>query len=140
MSEIKAIARLFKKHEHLVKYVVIGATAAALDLAIFMFLFNIMEATALQAHSVSVPTSVVFSFFANARHNFGTTDLWMLRMAIFAVVCTIGYAVGYFVIAIAVSSGFGANIGKILSLPMVFLTQYFLNSRITFRKFADHNT
>jgi hypothetical protein len=32
------------------------------------------------------------------------------------------------------SVGLGANLGKIFSLPLVFVLQYLLNSRITFYK------
>lgn len=120
--------------KHLVKYLVIGATASAIDVALFMMLFNVAHTTPLMAHSISVPTSVLFSFTINARHNFYTADHIVLRLISFAVVATIGYAVGYGVIELSRSIGLGANLGKILSLPVVFVLQYFLNSRITFRK------
>lgn len=119
---------------HLVKYFVIGATASTIDVALFMMLFNIADTTPLMAHSISVPTSVLFSFIINARHNFYTADHIVLRLISFAVVATIGYAVGYGVIELSRSIGLGANLGKILSLPVVFALQYLLNSRITFKK------
>lgn len=120
--------------KHLVKYVVIGATASAIDVGLFLILFNVVHTTPLMAHSISVPTSVLFSFFINARHNFHTADHIVLRLISFAVVATIGYAVGYGIIELSSSIGLGANAGKILSLPAVFALQYVLNSRITFRK------
>ena len=123
-----------REHETLVRYFVIGCSASALDVAIFLFLYNVVGTSALIAHSVSVPTAVLFSFFTNARHNFRVDDYMALRLAAFAAVCTVGYAVGYVVIMAAASVGLGANIGKVLSLPLVFATQYLLNSRITFRK------
>ena len=132
----KAANAWLKKHEHLVKYFVIGGSASALDIMIFLFIFNILETTALFAHSISVPTAVVFSFFTNARHNFRRSDYWALRMALFCLVCTIGYAVGYLVIEAVLWAGLSANIGKIFSLPLVFVTQYTLNSRVTFREMA----
>lgn len=140
MSNIDAVApggalgdRL-KKHEHLIKYLLIGGSASALDVIIFMVLYNVVGTTELLAHSVSVPTAVLYSFVINARHNFKTNDHWHLRMALFILACTIGYAVGYLIIEGAVMVGLGANIGKIISLPFVFVTQYVLNSRITFRE------
>jgi putative flippase GtrA len=120
--------------EHLVKYFLIGATASAIDVALFMVLFNVAHTTPLMAHSISVPTSVLFSFTVNARHNFHATDHIVLRLISFAVVAGIGYAVGYGIIELSRSVGLGANLGKILSLPVVFALQYLLNSRITFDK------
>ena len=133
---IKSLGARAKRHEHLIKYFVIGVSASAIDVGIFLLLFNVVETSALVAHSVSVPAGVLFSFTTNARHNFKTNDYWALRMALFCLVCTIGYAVGYMVIQATVTAGFSANIGKILSLPLVFATQYLLNSRITFRKMS----
>jgi dolichol-phosphate mannosyltransferase len=120
--------------ERLVKYFIIGVSASAIDVGLFMVLFNIAHTTPLMAHSISVPTSVLFSFIINARHNFYTADHIVLRLISFAVVATIGYAVGYGMIELCRSVGLGANLGKILSLPLVFILQYLLNSRITFYK------
>ncbi|MES0826906.1 GtrA family protein [Ruegeria sp. SCP11] len=125
---------LMKRHETLVKYFIIGCTASAIDVLLFLILYNAVGTTALVAHSISVPTSVLFSFFVNTRHNFKTNDYLGLRLASFIVVCGIGYVTGYGVIYAAQVVGLDANAGKILSLPVVFVVQYLLNSRITFRK------
>jgi putative flippase GtrA len=77
---------------------------------------------------------VLFSFTVNARHNFHTSDYIMLRLLSFVAVCVIGYLTGLGMIRLNESIGLGANIGKMASLPAVFLIQYTLNSRITFRK------
>ncbi len=98
-----------------------------------MVLFNFAHATPLMAHSISVPTSVLFSFTVNSRHNFYTADHILLRLTSFAIVATIGYAAGYGIIELCRSVGLGANLGK-TPLPVVFALQYLLNSRITFYK------
>ena len=77
---------------------------------------------------------MLFSFIVNARHNFKTSDHMALRLFSFVVVCTIGYLSGFGVIELARQQGMDANIGKIISLPVVFALQYVLNSRITFYK------
>lgn len=125
--------QLFSTHQRLIKYFLIGSTASAIDVILFLILFNLVGTSALVAHSISVPVSVLFSFFTNARHNFKTTDHTALRLLSFVVVCTIGYVAGYAVIAAVVAAGSTENIGKFASLPVVFVIQYVLNSRITFR-------
>ena len=137
---IARLRELAVKHEQLIKYFLIGATASAIDVILFFILFNFVGTSELVAHSISVPTAVVFSFVVNARHNFKTNDYPVLRFISFCVVCIIGYAAGYAVI-VAVQQFFsdpilGGNVGKIASLPVVFIIQYVLNSRITFRKSA----
>jgi dolichol-phosphate mannosyltransferase len=119
---------------HFVKYFIIGVTASSIDVGLFMVLYNVAHTTPLMAHSISVPTSVLFSFTVNARHNFHTADHIVLRLISFAVVAAIGYAVGYGMIELCRSVGLGANVGKLLSLPVVFVLQYLLNSRVTFHK------
>lgn len=126
----------YRQHQHLVKYLFIGGAASAIDVVLFLLLFNLVGTTPLLAHSISVPTSVLFSFATNARHNFRTSDRLALRLVSFVIVCAIGYAAGFGVIAAAAGLGFGENAGKFASLPIVFAIQYVLNSRITFRASA----
>lgn len=125
---------LHARHRTLANYVLIGGTASAIDVVLFLALFNLAGTSALLAHSVSVPTAILFSFFVNARHNVRTHDRMALRLASFVAVCLVGYLAGYGVILAAATVGIGENAGKILSLPVVFVVQYVLNSRITFRK------
>ena len=123
-----------RHHQHLLKYLLIGGTASAIDVVLFLLLYNVVGTGALVAHSISVPTSVLFSFIVNARHNFKTSDHMALRLLSFVVVCTIGYMSGFGVIELCRQQGLDANLGKIISLPVVFALQYVLNSRITFYK------
>ncbi len=122
------------------KYLLIGGAASAIDVLLFMALYNLGSFSEWQAHSVSVPVAVLFSFAINARHNFKTTDFMLLRLLSFSIVCVIGFFVGYGVIAAAGSFGVNANIGKLASLPVVFVFQYVLNSRITFRRVQQRGT
>lgn len=124
------------RYHHLVRYLLIGGMASAIDVLLFMALYNLVGTSTLTAHSISVPVSVLVSFFVNARHNFRTDDHMALRLFSFAAVCGLGYLVGFGVIRAATEVGLGANLGKILSLPAVFVVQFILNSRITFRKAA----
>ncbi|MEM9739350.1 MAG: GtrA family protein [Pseudomonadota bacterium] len=143
----KAMA-FYRDNETLVKYALIGGTASAIDVILFFVLFNFVfpdtvsflgleMSKELASHSIAVPTSVMFSFVVNARHNFKTEDHGFLRFISFCIVCTIGYAAGFGVI-VAVQQAFadpdlGGNFGKLASLPVVFIIQYVLNSKITFR-------
>jgi dolichol-phosphate mannosyltransferase len=123
-----------RHHQHLLKYLLIGGTASAIDVVLFLLLYNVVGTGALVAHSISVPTSVLFSFIVNARHNFKTSDHMALRLFSFVVVCTIGYLSGFGVIELCRQQGLDANLGKMISLPVVFALQYVLNSKITFYK------
>jgi putative flippase GtrA len=133
-ASLNVLIQGVRRHEQILKYLLIGGAASAIDVVLFMILFNFAGFTEWQAHSVSVPTSVLFSFVVNARHNFKTSDYMLLRLVSFSLVCLLGFFAGYGVIEAARSLGIDSNIGKIASLPVVFVLQYLLNSRITFRK------
>ncbi len=132
-SSLKGVRELLVKHQTALKYLFIGGMASAIDVILFMVLYNLVGTSEWVAHSISVPTSVLFSFIINARHNFKTNDHMWLRLASFSGVCLLGFIVGYGVIEAVQAIGLGANIGKIASLPVVFVIQFVLNSRITFR-------
>lgn len=138
---IAKLRGLYELHHHMLKYLVIGGMASAIDLIFFFVLYNMVGTSEFVAHSVSVPTAVVFSFVVNARHNFKTNDHAVKRFISFCIVCTIGYLAGFAVIVsvqqLFANEAVGANIGKIVSLPLVFIIQYILNSKITFRKTKD---
>lgn len=127
-------ASVLSQHPHLIKYVVIGGAASAIDVGLFLFIYNVLETSIFVAHSISVPVSVLFSFSVNARHNFRTDDYLLARLASFVTVCAIGYGVGYAITAGIAAMTFDGNIGKVVSLPFVFALQYLLNSQVTFRK------
>ena len=129
-----ALARRLRDHR-LFMYAVIGAVASAIDVGLFVLLYEWVGLPALVAHSISIPVSAACSFGANARYNFRTTDRLPMRAGSFAVVVALGYGLGALVIWLFASqTPFGATAGKLVSLPLVFLFQFSLNSRISFRQ------
>lgn len=121
---------------HFLKYLLIGGVACAIDIGLFLVLHNLAGLAPLAAHSISVPLSVLFSFSCNAALNFRTTDYLALRFVSFAAVAFVGYLTGALVLESRGLLGIDANLAKALSLPLVFIVQYLLNSQISFRKTA----
>lgn len=115
-------------------YLFIGGVAASIDLGTFVFLYELVGLTAVISHSVSVPVSAIFSFLCNAFFNFRKTDLLLFRSISFLSVVALGYLLG---VAIIILVGdilqLGGTIGKLVSLPFVFLFQFYLNSKVSFR-------
>ena len=115
-------------------YLFIGGIAASIDLGTFVFLYELVGLTAVISHSVSVPISAIFSFLCNAFFNFRKTDLLLFRSISFLIVVVLGYLLG---VAIIIFVGdilqLDGTIGKLVSLPFVFLFQFYLNSKVSFR-------
>jgi putative flippase GtrA len=119
---------------HLGKYVLIGGTASAIDVGVFVVLHEFLQIAALASHSVSIPLAAIFSFTCNAYLNFKTTDKLLLRFISFANVIVLGYLLGALIIWLCDDVFMlGGTFGKLLSLPFVFLFQYLCNAKISFR-------
>jgi len=116
-----------------VGYIFIGGFAVSIDVGVFLFLHELIGIKALISHSVSVPTSAIFSFSANAFLNFKKTDLLFYRFVSFSIVIGMGYLLGVLIIFITDNVlQLGGTIGKLGSLPFVATLQFYLNSTITF--------
>lgn len=115
-------------------YVIIGGVASLIDVGVFILLYEWVGLAALVSHSISIPLSAIYSFTCNAFLNFKTTDRLLWRFLSFSVVVFLGYLLGAGVIwLIEQLTPFGGTVGKIVSLPLVFIFQFYLNSKISFR-------
>lgn len=133
-SGLKAlIMQRWAQHRNLILYAFIGGSAVMVDVGLFTLLHEVFGWSALASNSVSVPVSVVWSFTLNATINFKTTDVILARLASFAAVSGIGFIASLLIIWGVEGIGQPGLVAKLVSLPIVFILQYFLNSRLTFR-------
>lgn len=121
------------QHRNLILYAFIGGSAVMVDVVLFALLHEVFGWSAIASNSVSVPVAVVWSFTLNATINFKTTDVIMARLASFAAVSGIGFVASLLIIWGVLGIGQPGLVAKLVSLPVVFILQYFLNSRLTFR-------
>lgn len=114
-------------------YLVIGGTASAIDVGVFIYLYEIVGLSALTSHSISIPLAAIHSFTCNAYLNFKKTDKLLFRFISFAIIVGLGYLLGAGIILIVDDVfKFGGTLGKLISLPFVFFFQFYLNSKISF--------
>lgn len=119
---------------HLVKYFLIGCTASAIDVITFYILTTVMSFGILSSNAVSIGISASFSFGANAYLNFYRTDKLFVRGFKFFIVILIGYLVSSGLIYIQYFLfNFNENVAKVVTLPIIFILQYYLNSRFSFK-------
>ncbi len=128
------IGRLWVQHRNLILYAFIGGSAVVVDVGLFTLLHEVGDWGALTANAVSVPVSVVWSFVLNATINFKTTDVILARLASFSIVSGIGFAASQLIIWGVEGAGLSGLVAKLISLPIVFILQYLLNTRLTFRE------
>ncbi len=129
-----SVARSWFLESRLGLYLLIGGVASAIDVGVFVYLYELVGLSAIASHSVSIPLSALFSFSMNAVFNFKKTDMILLRLLSFAIVVFLGYLLGASIIwVIDDVLRLGGTTGKIVSLPFVFFFQYYLNAKVSFR-------
>ena len=120
--------------KYFVNYLLIGIIASSIDVILFWLFFDIFQEDVSFANAISVSFSALFSFTVNSLYNFKKSDKVFLRLLSFIMVITVGYFAGLYLILFLINFvGIEAVVSKLISLPVVFLIQYFLNSSISFR-------
>jgi putative flippase GtrA len=100
---------------------------------IFWVLAEPVGAPALAANAISVGVAVVYSFLANSFFNFKVWNRLLLRFLSFSVVSFLGFlASSLMLIVMSGVLGMDEVLVKVLSLPVVLLLQFGLNTRVTF--------
>lgn len=127
------IVTLLNKHQRLITYAVIGGGAVVLDVGLFWVFNELADLSFVLSNALSVFVAMVYSFILNALFNFRTRDNLLRRFASFGVVTFCGYLVSTAILWLGDIIGINATLVKTISLPIVLLLQFSLNSRFTFQ-------
>ena len=122
-------------NKNFVLYSLIGLSAGLLDVVLFYLFYEVLFFQLMASNAFSVTSASLFSFFCNSYFNFKRSDSLFLRLLSFMTVALVGYWLGLAIIYIGVEyTLLSATQSKVLSLPFVFFSQYFLNSKFSFGK------
>lgn len=132
------LAQWFQARRQLVLYFFIGLSAAATDYVIFYSLHTFAGLNPVAATMISISCSTVYAFTLNAFINFKTHDNLHVRFLSYSGVSLVGMTLSaIFLFIFSEKLGFDGNIVKVLTLPPIFLVQYVLNRRFSFRGSLD---
>ena len=122
------------KGKEFIKYCLIGAMSASLDFGLFVVLNNFgLHYQA--ANAVSVCAGITNSFFLNAFFNFRITDRLLQRYAAFFAVGLLGLLISAALLFLFVEMlGIAMVSAKAVTIVLVAITQYVLNSTLTFKR------
>ncbi len=135
MGPRQFINRLFNRYPKFSTYLLIGGSAAAVDLLAFVILFNLFDLSAVTSNILSVSIATVESYTLNALYNFRTTDKILFRFSSFVAVSALGLIIGSSLIYVLHNMlGIDGNLAKIAVMPPVVLVQFLLNKHISFRQ------
>ena len=130
----RSLVKLVNKFERIIIYSLIGGFAVVIDVGLFWVLAATTSIPVIANNAISVFVAMVYSFLMNAFFNFRTTTGLAKRFISFVAVCTIGFLVSSLMLwTMSDIIGMNSILVKNLTLPVVFIVQFTLNSRITFK-------
>lgn len=124
---------VMKRHRSLLLYGCIGGGAVLIDVGLFWLIDQTTAMNVALNNALSIFVAMVYSFLMNARFNFKTTDNLLPRFISFSGVTSVGFLISTVLIWLLIAVHVPSTIAKVLTLPAVFITQFLLNSRLTFR-------
>lgn len=127
---------MLKKKQKILKYLVVGSTCQLIDYLITILIFYNFKNLFI-ANSIGYIFGSLISYIGHTRYTFRATsrNLNSFRQIIyFTLVCLSGSFAGYLIIKFNFLLGINIKYAKLIQLSIIALIQYFLNSRITFRK------
>jgi putative flippase GtrA len=134
------LVQKINKFEKIILYGIIGGIAVVIDVGIFWLLTSNTNMPTLAANALSVGIAMVYSFLTNAFFNFRETKGLLKRFILFTLVTAFGYVISSLMLYVLSDLwGWDKVVVKNLSLPVVFVVQFILNSRITFKTTKDED-
>lgn len=127
------IKKLYKTNSRLIKYGLIGGLSSSLDFAIYTLLV-ITNINLLIANIIGVNAGIFTSFILNRQFNFKVKDHTGQRFLSFYTIGLIGLVISSGLLYVFVDClSLNKIIAKIITIVLVALIQFILNSRVTFK-------
>lgn len=125
---------IYTKRRNLIIYIVIGVVGIILDVGAFYVLNRLLGVNLTIASILSSIVGIVNNFTLNLVFNFKKKDAVLKRFASFFTIAMFGLVIGTVLINIFnVGLGIDSVAAKIISLFVVFVIQYTLNKKISFK-------
>lgn len=132
------LLRYKSKIRELLLYGVIGGTAALIDAGIYYILTRAFYINEYASNFISINVGIMFSFILNTFINFKKKDKLLKRGISFFCIGYIGLLMSMGIIFLGINIfGLSDFFAKIISIILAALTQYILNSTITYNRIVD---
>lgn len=133
------LVRLINKFETFVLYSIIGGMALIIDVGLFTALDGLTELSVVISNALSMTVAMLYSFVMNAYFNFRTRTGLAKRFISFTLITGLGFIISSAMLwVLSEIMGLNSVLVKSMTLPVVFLVQFSLNSKFTFKKEENH--
>ncbi len=131
--------KLVNRFEKLILYGIIGGIAVIIDVGAFWIIDEATHMSVILNNGISIALAMVYSFLMNAFFNFRTRNGLLKRFVSFILVTCTGFLISSFMLwTMSEIIGLNSLLVKNLTLPVVFIVQFTLNSRFTFKVEKNH--
>jgi len=128
---------ILQRRRQFLLYCLIGITGASLDLCVYSALLKWGHLHYQSANLIGYACGGLLSFGLNARFNFKTGDLLLLRFTLFILASLLGWASSAGILFIAIDRlALDQYVAKIVTIFAVVAIQYQFNKRISFKRFG----
>lgn len=129
------ILQYYTKYIHFIKYAVIGVTGVTIDFLVFYLLTEHVGMYYQYANAISVTCGITNNFIWNAIYNFKVKDKILKRFIQFYAVGIFGLLLNALLLFIFIELlDCHVLITKAIVILIVVVIQFFLNTKITFKK------
>ncbi len=124
----------FKVLKRFVVYAIIGFSGLSMDMLLFYLLAIVLNVNVYISNFFSMALGFTNNFFWNAHFNFKKKDRLFNRYIKFASIAIFGIFISNVIIYIFYNLlGFSEIASKLISIIIIVIIQFYLNSKITFR-------
>lgn len=130
-----SLITIINRYQKLLIYGVIGGGAVVIDMGLFWLINATTHINPIIINTVSIAFAMIYSFLMNAYFNFKATSGLLKRFASFGVVTLVGFLVSSIILwLLSIVISLDPVLIKALTLPIVFIVQFMLNSKFTFKQ------
>lgn len=129
------IIKFYNSHKKFFIYCLIGACGASLDFFVFIFLAEFLKINYQLANFISILLGIGTNFFLNLKFNFKVEDKMLKRFISFYLIGLIGIILSGSMLYLFITIlAMPKSPAKLITIVVIAFVQYYLNSRISFKK------
>ena len=136
------LSGVYKDYRLFFKYLGVGVVGTIADLAVLFILVSLLDVFYMYANVVSYGAGTVVNFFLNKRYTFNNTYKKVhFQFMSFALVAAVGWVLSEALLYVFVnylfanSSDLSVMVSKVMATFIVFVYNYIVNKRTTFKIF-----
>ena len=127
---------IFRELKQTIKYLSVGLLCQSLDYILTIYLFS-KNVDLFYSNLLGYFIATLISYICHSKYTFKNKSKHLLninQILLFILACFVGSIFGYCVLKLMLIFQINIKFSKLMQLAIIAIIQYYLNSRITFKK------